>query len=215
MAGMDVSVPDWDERVRLQEAGHLAIAAALGYKPTGVTTRAGAILDGCATHALPGLAAGTMQDAVQALNDARPFVAWPETMRARVEALVVIKLAGQAAEMRLSERVPATVRLPATVAEQAAAEAADLPDPPAELVARYTALVDDEQAAESDADAVAVLASVAFGDDLASMHGWLTYLEGQALAMVLAESAKIRRLAGALALRPVLGGEAIAAVLAR
>ena len=218
MGRMDVSVPDdgvgGGELVRIHEAGHVVAAAALGYPPTGVTVRGGSVLDGCSTHRLPGLPAGAMQDAVQAINDELPFITWRAGMRDRIERLVVIKLAGQAAELCLGERAPATSRQPVTVAEQAAAEAAGLlPEPPAALVERYAATVSDPDAAESDAEAVAMFAASAHGDDLASMRAWLEYLEGQARALVLAEAPRIRRLAHALRLRDTLGGEAVAAVL--
>lgn len=204
---------DEDERTRLHEAGHLAVGAALGYQPVGVTVRGGSSMLGCSTHTLGGLADGVMQGAVQALSDGLPFICWPAEMRGRVEALTVIKLAGQAAELALAERTPATARLPATVAEQAAQEAAELPEPPSALVQKYVALVDDPDAAESDATGLAILAAAAHGDDLASMHAWLSYCECQARALVLAEAPKIRRLAGVLALRHTLDGSAVAALL--
>lgn len=218
MGRMDVSVPDCGvgdgELVRIHEAGHVVAAAALGYPPTGVTVRGGGVLDGCSTHALPGLPPETMQGSVAALGDGRPFVCWPAAMVRRVEALVVIKMAGRLAELTLAEREPATSRQPATIAEQATAEAAGLlPEPPAALVERYAATVSDPDAAESDAEAVAMFAASAHGDDLASMRAWLEYLEGQARALVLAEAPRIRRLAHALRLRDTLGGEAVAAVL--
>lgn len=99
------------------------------------------------------------------------------------------------------------------MAEQAEQKPADLPEPPAALAERYERLVDDPAEAESDAEAVAILAVSVLGTDLASMHAWLSYLEGQARTLVLAEAPKITRLADVLRLRHTLSGEAVAAVL--
>lgn len=206
-----------DEAIRLHEAGHQVAAHAFGYRSGGVTVRGGTSLAGCSFH-LPDVPPEAVEAIGAAIFDGRPFITWPAATRGALEIQAVITMAGQADELVLAAPAPAARRLPAPVAEQVEDLAAELPGveaagPSAGLLATFARSVDDPDVV-SDAEQIARRARAIHYDDPAAMGCWLRFLETSARGLVVAEAARIRRLADVLELQHSLSGEQVAAVLA-
>jgi len=145
----------------------------------------------------------------------KPFSTWPGSARAAIESRVIQLLAGELAALMLA---PAPARLgrvgPTVVeeaAEQAAALAANLPQPTAADVADLAAGVDIPD--QSDAAKIAEWCWSVHGSDHASAALWLGYLECQTKALIMVHRSDIERLAATIAIRGSLSGEAVAALL--
>lgn len=204
-------MPDTDApgRTERHEAGHVVAADVFGCRQLGVTARPGSRWAGCARHYPP-----PPESALAELRVEIPFVLWPEAMRRRIEAAVIIGLAGELAELILAE--PSIGRITETVAEQASARveelAATLPQAaPADLAALRTWV---DTPSGSDADQVARWAWLAHGSaDLATARAWLDWADAAARSLLLAHAGRVQRVAGLLAVTGSLSGEQAAAAL--
>jgi hypothetical protein len=199
-----------DESTAVHEAGHLTVAACLGWKLHGGSITSGRVFVGCARFTPPVLAEGVWDRGLRALAAGRPLVCWPGPVREQLEQRLMITLAGDVARLSLAPTVA-----PARVAEGAAGLAADLaaslPDvEPADLAA-FQAAVDDP--GDTDEEKAARMARLACGEDLASAAALLAWCEAQARFLIGAQAGAVTRLARALALRESLSGAAAAAVL--
>lgn len=191
----------------LHEAGHLVIAAVLGRAPLGATVDAGTRLAGCSLFSAPDpIPAAAVVD----FDPEAPFIIWPGPVQRRLEADVMISLAGEIAELLLTG--PAEGRVPDPGAELAAEDLAGFQLAGVEDQT-WAAAVVDEPPMPSDRQAVTQAAFAAFGRDPVQSAAWTTWLASQTRALVIAHEATIRRLAAALDAHKVLGAEALTAVI--
>jgi len=190
------------------EAGHLAAAAALGWKLRGATVVAGDVWGGCA-KAVPEV----LPDGITSqINLDLPFAAWPCEARQRLEVDVIYSMSGDVARLCLSPRPEpgwAARELP-PLAESALDMAKELPAG-GEIVAEFAAAVSGP--GMSDEERVAWATRVAHGTDVASAATWLGYLQAQARSLALANRDRIGRLAVVLQMEGTVSGELAARVL--
>jgi hypothetical protein len=198
--------PPDPHRVALHEAAHIVVGEALGGEPGGVTIEAGSHLGGCSRVTFP----PAPEDAWTGLDVFAPFAVWPFELRQRIERQTLMLAAGGAAEEVLY--LPRPSRGPGPVTDRAEELAVSLPAPTGAERSGLSAAVDDV-AIRPDVEKIAELARCAHGPDLPSLGTWLSHVEAQARALVLAHEDRIRRLADVLAEVRTLGSEALAAVL--
>jgi hypothetical protein len=202
-------VHDAEERYRVavHEAGHAAVAHALGWPITVATIEPGTRFTGTTLTVQPALPPGSPR--WHDFDDTLPAALWPPVFRAGLDGQALVYAAGQiAAEMF----APRTGRLPAGVAERAAEILAAAPQPSfAERDQAAEAVSDPD--ARTDAEHVADIAGLLHWRDPASAAAWLDYTERQAAAVLALHAEGIARLAAALTEAGTVGGEAAVALL--
>lgn len=194
----------------IHEIGHQAASYALGYQVLGCILGESARWCGLAMSVPRPVPRDARQDD---LNQA--FCQWPAELRDRIEGRAVELAAGQVAELTLGDYATEPPGL-VTVAQKVMAEVTDVaeavPGPSPELMQDFEAALADPQAL-SDDQALHRLAHTAHGQDLWTRAAWLSYVEAQARAIILAHAGAVRSAAAELETRGVLSGEQTTAIL--
>jgi hypothetical protein len=180
-----------DRRTCVHEAGHSVVASACGWTIGAVTVRPGTVLAGCAAYRPPPVD----PEQLRCLDAMRPLVLWPDSLRRRLEADVMVSLAGECAELMLSALT--TGRQPERITETVAAALEDM-QPTAGEAEWAASIVDDDVAMTDDAEHVLKSAWAAFGPDWRSARYWVDLLAAQTHAIVTAEAHKIMYVADLL-----------------
>jgi hypothetical protein len=198
----------------IHEASHLAVAEGFHWQLRGASIAGGRRMAGCARFDVPPVPRAAAADARAALRANMPVLCWPAPVRAVIEQLLTITLAGDEGELALAGPEPGAARTGEPVRERAASlvEQMGLPEPtPGDLAAFETIM--DSPDTVSDDEETARLARAACGADAASASALIAFCAAQARSMVGAGAEAIRLLARELELREVLSGEAALAVL--
>lgn len=185
------------EAIALHETGHCLLAAAFGSTLGPVTITGDG--RGCSLHTPPPLVG------VEPFNADSPFLVWPAGVRRSFEADVAIYAAGDIAE-RLFGR-PAQGRQADRVIDRAV-ELADLP-PPTVDEASWAAYVVADDSMQSDEAFIADRARWAFVGDPEGRLIWLHLIAQQTERLLLAQEAKVRHFAKALAAAGTLSAAAV------
>jgi hypothetical protein len=186
------------------ESAHIVIGDRVGYTPWMVTTVAGTHLAGVTVSSRPRLP----RPVLDGFDPCQPFCRWPVELRRSIEADVLYAMAGSVAELMLTGSLG---RQEPMVAEAAAELVAA--HPPTDEDRSWAAEVVDQPIKHNDTEQVARATWTAHGRDLASAQTWLEHMEAQCRALVEAHAEKIIRIGDVLAQNPLLGGEALAAML--
>src|SRR5260370_21972378 len=106
---------DDQESTRRHEAGHQVAAAAVGWTLRGLTAQGGTHLLGCSRVFEPPVP----ESAWDALDVGQPFTLWPPAVQAIGQAQVLVRIAGDTADLYLAPPV-VSGRVQPTIAVQAA-----------------------------------------------------------------------------------------------
>jgi hypothetical protein len=193
-----------DELTSLHEAGHAAVARALGRTLTVVTTVPGEVFAGCTLSQVRPVRA-----AVPDVDT--PLVTWGGPWMERLAGDICITLAGGIAEELRRSRE--TARLPESVAGQAMAAAEQMPELATPADRAQAAAAVSDQASLSDAGRLSRDLWVIFGSDHARAGAWLRWCEEETRLLLLQQADGVHRLAALLSEHGTVGEQAAAAAL--